>query len=141
MQTNKSVPRGLGWRSRYAGRDINPNGRQSTRYESMIQRPSSPPVGPLLQTFSETNLLAIEQAQSSCGGPVEITHCEYVASFSWLDRDEPTILIPGTNFSSNRTQRSARSLMYRIIQARRRLGHRPMNRTSLRRTRVTIFVT
>ena len=141
MQINKSVPRGPGWRSRYAGRNINPNGRQSTRYESMIQRPSSPPVGPLLQTLSETNLLAVDQAQSSCGRLAEITHCEDVASFSWLDRNEPTILIPGTTFSSSRTQPNARSLTYRVIQERRRLGHRSMSHTSLRRTRVTIFVT
>lgn len=93
MQTDKLAPRGRGWRG------FNPNSRQSTYYESTIQRPPSPPLGPLLQTLSEANLLAADQAQSSCGEPAEITECAYVASFNWLDRDEPTILIPGITFS------------------------------------------
>lgn len=149
MRTNKLATRGSGWRWRYPGRGFNPTGRQSTRYESTIQRPPSPPLGPLLQMLSEANFLAADQAQSSRGGPAEITHCAYVASFSWLDRDEPTILIPGITFSrfmnhlscSNRTERNIRPLTYRTIQARRQLGRRSMSRAGLRRTRVTIFVT
>ncbi|KAI4092634.1 MAG: hypothetical protein LQ339_007857 [Xanthoria mediterranea] len=89
MRTNKLATRGSGWRWRYPGRGFNPTGRQSTRYESTIQRPPSPPLGPLLQMLSEANFLAADQAQSSRGGPAEITHCAYVASFSWLDRAPP----------------------------------------------------
>ena len=92
--------RGRGWRSRssYPARGFNLNGRQSISYESTIRRPPSPPLGLLVQTLSETNLLAADQAQSSQGILAEITNCIYVASFNWLDRDEPTIVIPGMNF-------------------------------------------
>lgn len=98
MRTNKLAPRGRGWRSR-SGRGVNLNGRQSIRDESTIQQPPSPSLGPLLQTLSEANFLAADQAQTSCGEPAEITNCANVASFSWLDRNEPTILIPGIIFS------------------------------------------
>ena len=143
------APRGRGWRSRYQGRGFNPNSRQSTRYESTIQRPPSPPLGPLLQTLSEADLLATDQAQSSCDKPAKITDCTYVASFNWLDRDEPTILIPGITFSrfinhpfrSNRHATQCPSANVSTIQARHRLGRRSMSRAGLRRTRVTIFVT
>lgn len=93
MQTDKFAPKGRGWRG------FNPNSRQPTRYGSTIQRPPSPPLGPLFQTLSEANLLAADQTQSRYGEPAEITKCAYVASFNWLDRDEPTILIPGITFS------------------------------------------
>ncbi|KAL9102571.1 MAG: hypothetical protein Q9163_002289 [Psora crenata] len=66
------------------------------KWESTIQQPPSPPFGLLLQTLSEANLLAADQAQSNRGILAEITNCAYVASFNWMDRNEPTILIPGT---------------------------------------------
>ncbi|KAL9584331.1 MAG: hypothetical protein Q9212_002191 [Teloschistes hypoglaucus] len=96
MQNNKSATRGgFQWPRRYQ----NPPGHQSTRDDnyskSTIQGPPSPPLGPLLQVLSETKYLATDQAQSDCGEPARITHCTDVASFNWLDRDEPTILIPG----------------------------------------------
>ncbi|KAL9590087.1 MAG: hypothetical protein Q9203_001109 [Teloschistes exilis] len=97
MQTDKSATGrgGLPWRYQ------NPHGHQSTRYDysynyqSTIQGPPSPPFGPLLQVLSETKFLLADQAQTDCGEPAEITQCTHVASFNWLDRDEPTILIPG----------------------------------------------
>ena len=107
MQTNNLAPapfraRGRGWRSRsrYPAGGFNSNRRQSTLYENTIQRAPSPPLGPLVQTLSEASLLAADQSQSSQGILAEITNCTYVASFNWLDRNEPTILIPGMNFVS-----------------------------------------
>ena len=103
--------RGRGWRprSRYAARGFNSNGRQSTSYESAIQRPPSPPLGPLLQSLSETDLVAADETQSSRRILAEITNCAYVASFNWLDRNEPTILIPGMDFRTSPIIHLARS--------------------------------
>lgn len=95
MWTNQVASRGRGQPSRYQARGFRSNYNQPTQDNSTTQRPSSPPLGPLLQELSEVNLLAATQVQSSRDETAEITNCKYAASFNWLDEDEPTILVPG----------------------------------------------
>lgn len=101
MWTNHVPPRGRGWRSRYPGRASRPSSRWSGRDDSTIPQPPSPPLGPLLQTLTELDLSAAGLTENHDGGRAEITDCAYVASFNWLDRDEPTILVPGMGFRTH----------------------------------------
>ncbi|KAI9788632.1 MAG: hypothetical protein M1816_006778 [Peltula sp. TS41687] len=59
------------------------------RDEPQLQ-PPSPPLGAVLMTLSQkvlTNSLDLKDTSA------EITDCEYVASYNWLNKDEPTILV------------------------------------------------
>ena len=74
-------------------------------HESPIQGPPSPPLGALLQTLKEADLIAADQTESASGKLAEIVDCKYITSLNWLDRDEPTILVPGRTFPVLLTQR------------------------------------
>ncbi|KAI9831933.1 MAG: hypothetical protein M1819_004655 [Sarea resinae] len=56
------------------------------------QRPPSPPLGPVLTTWSTKDLAASDGPGER---PAKITDCECIASYSWLNEKEPTILVPG----------------------------------------------
>lgn len=57
-----------------------------------MQRLPSPPRGPVLTKLSEGDLNVASEVKSQ---DAKITDCEYVASYNWLNRKEPTILVPG----------------------------------------------
>jgi len=59
-----------------------------------VPRSASPPIGSLLQTLSTTNVHNASHNDQDTE-PVEISCCEYIASYNWLDRGTPTIAIPG----------------------------------------------
>ncbi|OJJ44976.1 hypothetical protein ASPZODRAFT_39994, partial [Penicilliopsis zonata CBS 506.65] len=52
----------------------------------------SPPLGEILATISETDLI---EAFSLEDVSTKIEDCETVASFNWLNRADPTIVVPG----------------------------------------------
>ncbi|RFU29085.1 hypothetical protein B7463_g7260, partial [Scytalidium lignicola] len=77
-------------------------GRRSRAKSVGIVRPpilqaSSPPVGPLLEIVSrkDVGVGMAGHSQSSAVEEAAITHCEYIASYNWLDRSKPSIAIPG----------------------------------------------
>jgi len=49
-------------------------------------------LGPVLTTLREDDLVKSPDLDEH---PARITCCEDVASYNWLDRKEPTILVPG----------------------------------------------
>ncbi|KAL8714539.1 MAG: hypothetical protein Q9220_001487 [cf. Caloplaca sp. 1 TL-2023] len=75
---------GVGWHG------SSHSGQQSNQATS--QQPPSPSLGPLLKTFNDSDLedaLALNKEDAS------ITDCEDVASFNWMNEEEPTIVVPG----------------------------------------------
>jgi hypothetical protein len=84
--------RGQGWRGGRAG---GYSSRSSfNRRTNAIERPPSPPLGRLLESINEDDLVATDSFVGS-SSPVAITGCEYLASYNWTDKEAPTILIPG----------------------------------------------
>lgn len=80
------------------------HGRGSYRYRSTlnkpaVERPPSPPIGTLLETVRALDLLAVDKSSVS-DKIVGIVGCSYVASYNWLDRKDPTIVVPGNTFAS-----------------------------------------
>ena len=55
-------------------------------------RPPSPPLGPVLATLNDADL-ANPSDLYEC--PAKISSCKDVASYNWLNEQEPTILVPG----------------------------------------------
>ncbi|KAK2751028.1 hypothetical protein FQN57_000103 [Myotisia sp. PD_48] len=74
---------------RYRGRE---NRQNVSRGPAMHPKPPSPPLGTLLATIDRGDLARI--SDTATASP-KITACEVVASYSWLNRKKPTILIPG----------------------------------------------
>ncbi len=78
------------------------NGRGAPRQKRAGRRPEAsgfitsttppPPLGRLIQTLISTDV-AVEAAKYIDTARIE--DCELVASYNWLDRAEPTILVPG----------------------------------------------
>lgn len=57
-----------------------------------VPRPPSPPLGPILTTLRESDLADYPNLHE---GYARITDCKDVASYNWLNKNEPTILVPG----------------------------------------------
>ena len=55
-------------------------------------RPPSPPLGQILATLSDVDLA---NPSDLYGYPAKISSCKDVASYNWLNEQEPTILVPG----------------------------------------------
>ena len=70
-------------------------GNLLARKESVPQ-PRSPPLGPLLQTLRTEDFIEFHRLDDE---RLAIKDCEDIASFNWLDKKEPTILIPGESCS------------------------------------------
>lgn len=60
-----------------------------------------PPLGDLLHSLNGSNLNDdAKRYMSEC----VITDCRAVASYNWLDREEPTVVIPGSSYRLSRSQ-------------------------------------
>ena len=55
-------------------------------------RPPSPPLGQLLATLSDVDLTDPSDLYENSA---KISSCKDVASYNWLNEQEPTILVPG----------------------------------------------
>lgn len=64
-------------------------------------RPPSPPLGPVLMTLNERDLGTSPDLKEPLA---KITECKYVASYNWLNRNEPTILVSGKPVFSFRSR-------------------------------------
>lgn len=58
----------------------------------IVARPPSPPLGQVLATLSDIDLT---NPSNLYGYPAKISSCKDVASYNWLNEQEPTILVPG----------------------------------------------
>lgn len=76
------APRGGFTRGRYASA----RKRNNMRKPDLIKHP----LGELLTTITMTDLQSEKQETAS-----KITDCQYVASYNWLSKATPTILVPG----------------------------------------------
>lgn len=58
-------------------------------------KPSTPslPLGPLLKSFSLDDLSGSHHDKD---GQVQITNCQVVASYNWMEKSKPTMVMPGT---------------------------------------------
>ena len=91
---------GEGFGTRGRGRGTGARGSQSNwrgsarggRTDPKGERQETRPIGPLIGTVRLSEVQST--AQSSEAAPT-IEDCEYVASYTWLNRKEPTILVPG----------------------------------------------
>ena len=90
--------RGLYPRGRGRGRGSG-GGFGTTRNSDTPQRPPSPPIGDLIDELRGFDVFTAAQAGNNNDETVGITDCKYVASYNWLDREDPTILVPGTALS------------------------------------------
>ena len=69
---------------------------QPKRYQGPIMQQSSappPPLGPIVARLFKHELSEAEAERLS---PATITDCEFVASYNWLNKKQPAILLPGT---------------------------------------------
>jgi hypothetical protein len=57
-------------------------------------RPQSPPLGSVLTTLREDDLANSPDLHEY---PARIIGCKDVASYNWLNKKEPTILVPGVH--------------------------------------------
>ncbi len=61
-----------------------------------MAQPSStpaPPLGPIIESLFTSD---IEADAGKYASTAVIKDCELVASYNWLDKKEPTILVPGS---------------------------------------------
>lgn len=64
----------------------------------MTQSPNpEPPLGTLLHSLNDSDLN--DDAKGYISESV-ITDCMAVASYNWLDREEPTVVIPGSSYKA-----------------------------------------
>ena len=101
--------------------------RQPGRVDFRAEPPSLPPLGSLIRSLDR------QDANNACAKSQDdqnetITDCVYVASYNWLDRNAPTILIPGP-FPQEMATR-ALPLTQRLQQERQRPGHRSIGNIS-----------
>ena len=66
--------------------------RRTQMVSQIAARPPSPPLGPVLATLSDVDLT---DPSDLYGYPAKISSCKDVASYNWLNEQEPTILVPG----------------------------------------------
>jgi len=59
-----------------------------------LSRPLSPPIGSLFRTLSITDISNVAR-ESRDEEPAEITSCEYIASYNWMESKTPTVVVPG----------------------------------------------
>ncbi|KAK4552284.1 hypothetical protein LTR86_010454 [Recurvomyces mirabilis] len=64
--------------------------KSKTQTAVLIERPSSPPIGPLVETWTSDSLRALAKTSHTT-----IEKCESIASFNWLDKKDPSIVVPG----------------------------------------------
>ena len=69
-----------------------PSQRRTQRVSQIAARPPSPPLGQVLATLSDVDLA---NPSDLYGYPAKISNCKDVASYNWLNEQEPTILVPG----------------------------------------------
>ncbi|KAI9766565.1 MAG: hypothetical protein M1839_004875 [Geoglossum umbratile] len=55
-------------------------------------RPPSPPLGSVLATLNRKDLTVSADLNKHSA---KVTDCEYVASYNWLNRGEPVVMVPG----------------------------------------------
>ena len=91
-----------GWNPAYQGRSSR-SGRGSTPSSNPYQaekigsqRAQSPPLGSLKMIINERELEMLSKIE---GDAPYITDCEALASYSWLNKNEHAILVPGKYFS------------------------------------------
>lgn len=77
-------------RARYSGRLR--AGMAGSWRRSQVTKPPAPPMGPVLAQIDRTDLADVSGVEESSA---KISDCAEVASFSWLNRKESTILVPG----------------------------------------------
>lgn len=53
----------------------------------------APPLGTLIETIAHGGLSESAEGLASCA---RVTNCNLLASYNWLDRAKPSILVPGT---------------------------------------------
>ena len=73
-------------------RGSHPSQRRTQMVSQRAARPPSPPLGQVLATLSDVDLT---NPSDLYGYPAKISSCEDVASYNWLNEQEPTILTPG----------------------------------------------
>ncbi|KAK3672104.1 hypothetical protein LTR78_008075 [Recurvomyces mirabilis] len=64
--------------------------KSKTQTAALIERPPSPSVGPLVETWTLDSLRGLAKISNTT-----IAKCESIASFNWLDKKDPTIVVPG----------------------------------------------
>ena len=69
-----------------------PSQRRTHMVSQIAARPPSPPLGQVLVTLSDVDLA---NPSDLFEYPAKISSCEDVASYNWLNEQEPTILVPG----------------------------------------------
>ena len=69
-----------------------PSQRRTQIVSQIAARPPSPPLGQLLATLSDVDLTDPSDLYEY---PAKISSCKDVASYNWLNEQEPTILVPG----------------------------------------------
>ena len=69
-----------------------PSQRRTQMVSQIAARPPSPPLGQLLATLSDIDLTDPSDLYEY---PAKISSCKDVASYNWLNEQEPTILVPG----------------------------------------------
>ncbi|KAI9925316.1 hypothetical protein ASPWEDRAFT_32389 [Aspergillus wentii DTO 134E9] len=74
----------------YRGRFNRPSGKISWRKKPEVAEPPAPRLGSVLATVEISDLVEGLREEDS-----KITDCRDLASYNWLNRKEPTILIPG----------------------------------------------
>lgn len=111
--TRPGVPRGA-W--------VNQLGRRPLD----VERPPSPPLGDLVARIDEDELV---QSSDSFEASAKITDCEDVTSYNWLNREQPTILIPGTRRAHGRwiATGSPPADLRLSMQGNRLRGHRSLH--------------
>ena len=83
---NSSLPFRGGRRGSY------PSQRRTQMISQIAARPPSPPLGQVLATLSDVDLANPSDLYEY---PAKISSCKDVASYNWLNEQEPTILVPG----------------------------------------------
>ena len=89
-----SSTRGRGSSLPYRGgrRGSYPSQRRTQMVSQRAARPPSPPLGQVLATLSDIDLTNPSDLHEY---PAKISGCKDVASYNWLNEQEPTILTPG----------------------------------------------
>jgi len=97
-----------GWRGNARG------GRTEPEAERLEKRPMGRPIGTI-------GLSEVQSAVQLKDAAPTIEDCQYVASYNWLNREKPTILVPGKC-----TDHDSRVLPIDNMKAHRRYGLRRM---------------
>lgn len=87
-----------GWRGRGRGRGGIAatgsliSGRETWKAKSAFTKSPEPPLGPLLSSLSKSDF---NQDAKDYESRSAISGCKVIASYNWLDKKDPTIVVPG----------------------------------------------